>query len=102
MPEEKKPEDVVGAAKGVYILTTAGVQIAVSVIIGFGMGLWIDRWLGTRPWFMLLFILLGVVAGFLNVYRIVQKSGAADIDDELMKKIKSSGDDPEDREGEDS
>ena len=93
---------MVGAAKGVYILTTAGLQIAISVVIGFGMGLWIDRWLGTRPWFMLLFILLGVVAGFLNVYRIVQKSGAADLNGDEKKNKGFFGGDPEDWDDEDS
>ena len=76
MPEEKKPDEMFDAAKGVYILSTAGLQIVVSILIGFGAGLWLDRWLGTKPWLMLLFIIFGVAAGFLNVYRIVKNAGA--------------------------
>jgi len=70
------------AFKGVYILATAGIQIVVSILIGFAMGLWLDRWLGTKPWMMLLFIMFGVAAGFLNVYRIIVNSGVAELDDE--------------------
>ena len=58
------------AWKQLYLLATAGLQVVVSVLIGFGMGLALDRWLGTAPWFMLLFIIFGVAAGFLNVYRL--------------------------------
>jgi len=82
MPEEKKPEQMAEAFKGVYILATAGIQIVVSILIGFAMGLWLDRWLGTKPWMMLLFIMFGVAAGFLNVYRIIVNSGVAELDDE--------------------
>lgn len=58
------------AWKQVYLLTTAGLQVVVSLLIGFGIGLALDRWLGTAPWLMLLFIIFGVAAGFLNVYRL--------------------------------
>ena len=51
------------AWKQLYLLATAGLQVVVSVLIGFGMGLALDRWLGTAPWLMLLFIIFGVAAG---------------------------------------
>jgi len=101
MPEEKKPEDGIGGAKDIYLVTTVGLQIVISVLIGFGMGLWIDRWLGTKPWFMLLFILLGLVAGFLNVYRVVIQSGVSNLDG-LTKDEITSGKGPEDWDDEDS
>ncbi len=61
-----------GTYKDLYILGTVGVQIVVSILIGFGMGLALDRWLGTKPWLMILFILFGAVAGFLNLFRIAR------------------------------
>ena len=49
-----------------------------SLIVAIGIGWWfgrlLDRWLGTSPWLMDLFLLLGLAAGVLNVYRTV--SGA--------------------------
>ena len=49
-----------------------------SLIVAIGIGWWfgrlLDGWLGTSPWLMDLFLLLGVAAGVLNVYRTV--SGA--------------------------
>lgn len=82
MPEDKKPQEIIDAAKGVYILSSAGIQLVVSILIGFGMGLWLDRWLGTEPWLMILFILLGAVSGFLNIFRILKKAGVTDDDGE--------------------
>lgn len=52
-----------------YLLGTVGVQLVISVLVGAGLGLALDRWLGTKPWLMLLFIVFGVAAGFLNIYR---------------------------------
>ncbi|MDH5509635.1 MAG: AtpZ/AtpI family protein [Nitrospinota bacterium] len=101
MPEEKKPGDGIGAAKDIYLVTTVGLQIVISVLIGFGMGLWIDRWLGTKPWFMLLFILLGVGAGFLNVYRVVIQSGVSELNGRTKDDL-ASGKSPEDWDEEDS
>ena len=31
----------------------------------------LDRWLGTGPWLLLVFFLLGAVAGIVNVYRVM-------------------------------
>ena len=96
MPEEKKPEEMFDAAKGVYILSTAGLQIVISILIGFGFGLWLDRWLGTKPWLMLLFIIFGVAAGFLNVYRIVKNAGALEAGPYEGKKTPGGEDDDDD------
>ncbi len=39
--------------------------VAVGTIIGFIF----DNWFGTKPWLILIFFLVGVVAGILNVIR---------------------------------
>jgi ATP synthase protein I len=40
-----------------------------GVLVGAGLGWLIDRWLGTLPWGMFVFALLGFTAGVLNVMR---------------------------------
>lgn len=77
-PDEKDGKEQYKAYRDLYLIGTVGVQIVVSLLIGFGIGLALDRWLGTAPWFMLLFILFGVAAGFLNVYREATKNGGLD------------------------
>lgn len=50
-----------------------GLQIAVELVagvaVGFGVGWFLDDWLGTRPWLLLVFTIVGFVAGLLNVIR---------------------------------
>lgn len=36
--------------------------------IGFGMGYYLDQWFDTKPWLTMVFLLLGIVAGFRNVF----------------------------------
>lgn len=54
-----------------------GTELVAALVIGVGFGLLLDNWLGTKPWFMLVFFLLGAAAGMFNVYRVVQNQGGA-------------------------
>jgi ATP synthase protein I len=44
-------------------------ELVAGVLVGAGIGWLIDRWVGTTPLAMLVFLLLGFVAGVLNVMR---------------------------------
>src|ERR1044072_5829445 len=44
-------------------------ELVAGVLVGAGLGWLIDRWLGTLPWGMFVFALLGFTAGVLNVMR---------------------------------
>ena len=49
----------------------AGMTLAVSVgLFAYG-GLWLDRQLGTKPWFLLLLVVCGIVGGMLHMIRVV-------------------------------
>lgn len=39
-----------------------------ACLIGLAMGYYLDKWLGTSPWLTLIFLGLGIVSGFRNVY----------------------------------
>jgi ATP synthase protein I len=54
-----------------------GTELVAALVIGVGFGLLLDSWLGTKPWFMLVFFMLGAAAGMFNVYRVVQNQGGA-------------------------
>jgi ATP synthase protein I len=57
--------------QGLAFAMRIGVEIVAALIVGVGMGLLLDWWLGTKPWFLLLFFVLGAAAGFMNVFRVV-------------------------------
>jgi ATP synthase protein I len=52
-------------------------EIAATTIVGAGIGLMLDRWLQTGPWMFLLFLLLGIAAGFWNLIKAVNVEAAA-------------------------
>ena len=54
-------------------LSTVGFSFVLAVVLGAGLGLLIDRWLGTSPWGFFVFFVFGLVAGGLNVYRTAGK-----------------------------
>jgi ATP synthase protein I len=61
----------VGAAMslGFRVLT----EFVAAVVVGAVIGWQLDVWLGTKAVFLLVFLMLGTAAGFMNVYRIATK-----------------------------
>ena len=49
-------------------------SLIVAIAIGWWFGRVLDRWLGTAPWLMDLFLVFGLVAGVLNIYRTVSSA----------------------------
>jgi ATP synthase protein I len=52
------------------------VELLAGVLVGGGLGWLLDQQLGTRPWFLLGFLLLGIAAGFWNVIRTARRMAA--------------------------
>jgi ATP synthase protein I len=55
------------------VLSTVGFVLVFATVIGLYVGLKLDRWLGTSPWFTAIFLLLGLVAGFKNLFVYAQR-----------------------------
>lgn len=61
--------------EGMRALATTGVMglhLVSGPLVGFAIGYGLDAWLGTSPWCKIIFLLVGIGAGFLNVYRDTQ------------------------------
>jgi len=54
-------------------VSSMGISVAVAIAIGVAMGLQLDKWFNTAPWFFFIFLFFGIVAGFRNVYRVSSK-----------------------------
>jgi len=48
-------------------------EMFAALVVGGVLGWLLDEWLGTRPWLMLVFLLVGCAAGMLNVYRVARR-----------------------------
>ncbi len=63
-----------GSWRSVATLSTVGLTLAACIVVGAAIGYYLDRWLGTEPWLMVVFFLLGAIAGFVEVFRVAQRS----------------------------
>lgn len=52
---------------------TMGLHIASASIVGLVIGYFLDDYLGTKPWLIMIFFLFGVVAGFKMVFEDFRK-----------------------------
>ena len=55
--------------ENLYIVTQLGLTMAGCIAFCFFVGLYLDRWLGTKGVFITIFIILGVIGGANVVYR---------------------------------
>ncbi len=55
--------------------SSLGLSIALSIFIGLAIGIYLDRYIfNTTPYLTLIFLGLGIVAGFRNIYLAMKKS----------------------------
>ncbi len=62
-PEERTQISQAGELMGV------GIQFAGSIVVFLLVGRWLDTWLGTTPWLLILGVFVGAGAGFYSMYR---------------------------------
>jgi ATP synthase protein I len=55
------------------LASTVGLTVVFSILIGLAIGYWLDSKYDTFPYLTLLFLILGVIAGFRNYYRFMKK-----------------------------
>jgi len=58
----------------VILVTQLGLSMAGSILLCLLIGYYLDKWLNTKPVFIIIFILLGVVGGGYNAYRQIMET----------------------------
>lgn len=71
-------EDDKKLVKQLFHVSSIGFSLVLAIFIGLVAGIFIDRKFGTAPWFTLIFLILGIIAGFRNVFYIFKKYGLGD------------------------
>jgi ATP synthase protein I len=61
--------------------STLGLEMGLSVAVGAGIGYYLDKWLKTEPWLLIIFLVFGVVAGFRSLYRALKRLQKEDSED---------------------
>jgi len=66
----------------VGVASTVGINMVVCTFVGFALGYWvIDKYLNTAPWFTIILTFLGIVAGFMYLFKIAQRAGEKNNED---------------------
>lgn len=77
--EAATSEADVAASEAMLRARSAGLRVlgefVAAIVAGLGIGYLIDRVLGTLPAFLIVFLVLGMAAGFLNIYRAAAPPG---------------------------
>jgi len=53
-----------------------GIEMGAALVVGMGIGWFVDRTFGTEPWFLVIFTGFGIVAGFRNLIVAARKAAA--------------------------
>lgn len=62
-------KDYISSHHGLSLAMRMGVELVAGVGIGATTGYFLDEWLGSSPWFMILCFFMGAFAGFRNMLR---------------------------------
>jgi len=72
MPDDNKGQD--GFMRALTFLSQIGITILACVAVGILLGRFLDSLLGTSPWLLLVFTLLGIAAAFKSILDIAKKN----------------------------
>ena len=82
MPDPKRRDPGYSRIRSAGLLLAIPTLLIVSPLVGFFLGDWVDRKLGTSPWFVILGLILGFVAAGRETYRIYRRYQAEEEQEE--------------------
>ena len=67
----KIPEEVKSHWKAYLKYSTMGLEMGLSVFVGYSIGMWLDEKWGTTPWMLIFWFFCGLAAAFRPIVRLV-------------------------------
>ena len=55
-------------------LSGIGISMVAASFIGLYIGITLDEWLDTRPWMTIIWLVIGIVAGFRNIFIMTRRA----------------------------
>ena len=55
-------------------LSSLGISMVASSFIGLFIGYYLDKWLGTSPWMTLIWLVIGIISGFRNIFILTRRA----------------------------
>ena len=55
-------------------VSSMGMAMVLATVFGLAGGYFFDEWLGTEPWGLFVGLIMGIVAGYRNIYVILKRT----------------------------
>ena len=65
----KTSENIEKRGNSIGLAFRLSTELVSGIVVGSIMGWSLDKWLGSQPWFFLVFFILGIAAGIINVIK---------------------------------
>lgn len=53
--------------------SSLGIHLVSATVVGGAIGYFLDKWLGTQPWLLLVFFFIGIGTGFRDLFHMIKK-----------------------------
>jgi len=70
---ENKKDLIKQDKKGMSFGFRVGVELVAAISVAVIIGIFVDKYLGIQPFGLIIFFILGSLAGFLNIYRVMRR-----------------------------
>ncbi|MDH3885195.1 MAG: AtpZ/AtpI family protein [Desulfobacterales bacterium] len=67
-------KDTKRAFRELAYYSSLGLSVSLAIFIGLAVGIYLDRRFETSPWCTLIFLVLGIIAGFRNIGIAIRKA----------------------------
>lgn len=64
-------EDDRSLYRGLFKASMVGINLVATTVVGFIIGYYLDKWLGTG-WLKFVFLFVGIVVGFRDIFRLAK------------------------------
>lgn len=68
----RRRKSFVPALQALTHIANFGLTLGAAILLGYYIGSYCDRKLGTEPWLLLVFVLLFMVGAFIKFFRMIQ------------------------------
>jgi len=60
--------------KSLSFLSSVGISVVAASFIGLFIGVYLDKWLGTKPWMTIIWLGFGIASGFRNIFILTRRA----------------------------
>ena len=60
--------------KSLSFLSSIGIAMVASSFIGLFIGIYLDKWLDTKPWMTIIWLGFGIASGFRNIFILTRRA----------------------------